>query len=127
MSQAITPELRQWIVEQAQAGHSAESVLRSMKAAGWDEDVAIQAMEDTLRGHLNDQALGWVQSGNLAVSPSLSHAAYEQGEARRDRLRISAGTDPSRIRSDRRSEWRHREKLPRKSVLPPRPMATSLT
>ena len=24
MSQAITPELRQWIVEQAQAGHSAE-------------------------------------------------------------------------------------------------------
>ena len=57
MSQAITPELRQWIVEQAQAGHSAESVLRSMKAAGWDEDVAIQAMEDTLRGHLNDQAL----------------------------------------------------------------------
>ena len=57
MSQAITPELRQWIVKQAQAGHSAESVLRSMKAAGWDEDVAIQAMEDTLRGHLNDQAL----------------------------------------------------------------------
>lgn len=54
--QQITPELRQWIVAQAQAGHSAESVLQSMKASGWDEDVAIEAMETTLRGHLNEQA-----------------------------------------------------------------------
>ena len=56
MTQQITPELRQWIVDQAQAGHSAESVLQSMKASGWDEDVAIEAMESTLRGHLNQQA-----------------------------------------------------------------------
>lgn len=56
MSQQITPELRQWIVDQAQAGHSAESVLQSMKASGWDEDVAIDAMETTLRGHLDQQA-----------------------------------------------------------------------
>ncbi len=56
MTQQITPELRQWIVEQAQAGHSAESVLQSMKASGWDEDVAIDAMETTLRGHLDEQA-----------------------------------------------------------------------
>ena len=55
MDQKITPELRQWIVEQAQAGHSAESVLQSMKASGWDEDVAIDAMESTLRGHLETQ------------------------------------------------------------------------
>ena len=51
MTQQITPELRQWIVDQAQAGHSAESVLQSMKASGWDEDVAIEAMESTLRGN----------------------------------------------------------------------------
>lgn len=57
MTQQITPELRQWIVDQAQAGHSAESVLQSMKASGWDEDVAIEAMESTLRGHLNEQAV----------------------------------------------------------------------
>ena len=57
MTQQITPELRQWIVDQAQAGHSAESVLQSMKASGWDEDVAIEAMESTLRGHLNQQAV----------------------------------------------------------------------
>lgn len=56
MSQQITTELRQWIVEQAKAGHSAESVLQSLKASGWDEDVAIDAMEETLRGHLNEQA-----------------------------------------------------------------------
>ncbi len=51
-SQNITPQLRQWIVEQAQGGHSAEAVLQSMIASGWNEDVAIEAMETTLRGHL---------------------------------------------------------------------------
>lgn len=56
MSQQITPELRQWIVAQAAAGHSAESVLQSMRASGWDEDVAIEAMESSLRDHLEGQA-----------------------------------------------------------------------
>ncbi len=50
--QTITPQLRQWIVEQAQAGQSAEAVLKSMLASGWNEDVAIDAMESTLRAHL---------------------------------------------------------------------------
>lgn len=56
MTQQITPELRQWIVAQAEAGHSAESVLQSMRASGWDEDVAIEAMESTLREHLDERA-----------------------------------------------------------------------
>ena len=56
MSQQITPELRSWIIAQAQAGHSAESVLQSMKASGWDKDVAVDAMETTLRGHLEAQS-----------------------------------------------------------------------
>jgi prolyl 4-hydroxylase len=55
--QHITPELRQWIVEQAQAGHGAESVLKAMLASGWSEDVAVEAMESTLRGHLENQAV----------------------------------------------------------------------
>jgi len=42
--QQITPQLRKWIVEQAQAGHGAEAVLKSMLASGWTEDVAIEAM-----------------------------------------------------------------------------------
>ena len=55
--QQVTPELRQWIVSQASAGHSAESVLQAMKASGWKEDVAVDAMETTLRGHLEEQAV----------------------------------------------------------------------
>ena len=52
MNQQITPQLRQWIVDQAQAGHTAESVLKSMLDSGWAEAVAVEAMESTLRGHL---------------------------------------------------------------------------
>ena len=55
-TQQITPQLRQWIVEQAQAGHGAEAVLKSMLASGWTEDVAIEAMESTLRVHLEQKA-----------------------------------------------------------------------
>ncbi|MDB5946651.1 MAG: hypothetical protein JWQ33_1677 [Ramlibacter sp.] len=56
MTQQITPQLRQWIVEQAQAGHTAESVLKSMLASGWEEAVAAEAMESTLRGHLEENS-----------------------------------------------------------------------
>ncbi len=59
-TQQITPQLRQWIVEQAQAGYNAEAVLKSMLASGWSEDVAVEAMESTLKGHLDQQA---VQNG----------------------------------------------------------------
>jgi prolyl 4-hydroxylase len=52
-AQLITPELRRWIVAQAAAGHSPEAVLGAMKASGWDEDVAIDAMESTLSQHLD--------------------------------------------------------------------------
>jgi prolyl 4-hydroxylase len=53
MSQVITPQLREWIITQAQAGFAADTVLQSMLASGWQEDVAIEAMESTLREHLN--------------------------------------------------------------------------
>ena len=46
--QNVTPELRQWIIEQAQAGCRPEDVLASMKASGWDEAVALAALEHTL-------------------------------------------------------------------------------
>ena len=54
--QQVTPELRAWIIDQARAGHQPEVVLASMKASGWDEDVAIAALEDTLRGFLDQHA-----------------------------------------------------------------------
>ena len=52
MSQTITPELRTWIISQAEAGFSADTVLQSMKASGWREDVAIAALETTLTAHI---------------------------------------------------------------------------
>lgn len=46
--QVITPELRKWIVEQAEAGHAAEAVLDAMKASGWDDEIALSAMEEVM-------------------------------------------------------------------------------
>lgn len=54
--QQVTPELRKWIVEQAEAGHSADSVVKAMLASGWSEEVAVEAMESTLRTHLESKA-----------------------------------------------------------------------
>ena len=56
MSQTITPELRRWIIEQASAGFTPEVVLASMVSSGWQESVALAALESTLREHLRTQA-----------------------------------------------------------------------
>ena len=53
-AQVITPELRQWIVDQALAGCRPADVLASMRASGWDEAVAIAARERTLREQLDE-------------------------------------------------------------------------
>ena len=50
--QSITPELRRWIIAQATAGHPPDIVLDAMKASGWDEEVALDALETTMRSHL---------------------------------------------------------------------------
>ena len=54
--QQVTPELRQWIVAQASAGQQPDAVLKSMIDSGWNEDVAVVALEETLRGFLVDHA-----------------------------------------------------------------------
>ena len=69
MTQVITPQLRQWIVEQAQAGHAAEAVLKSMLASGWAEDVAVSAMESTLSGHLRALSMTGHWNSDLMPSP----------------------------------------------------------
>ena len=53
--QYISVELRNWIIAQAQAGVQPDQVLEAMKTSGWHEDVAIQALEETLRSHLTEQ------------------------------------------------------------------------
>ncbi len=52
-TQIVTAELREWIVSQAAAGHSPEVVLDAMKASGWEESVAMVALETTLQAHLD--------------------------------------------------------------------------
>jgi prolyl 4-hydroxylase len=55
-AQHITPELRQWIIDQAKAGRQPEEVLKSMMSSGWEEDVALVALEETLAGFLKQHA-----------------------------------------------------------------------
>lgn len=52
-AQIVTADLRRWIVAQAEAGCRPEDVLAAMKASGWAEPVALQALQDTLRQHLD--------------------------------------------------------------------------
>lgn len=65
-TQQVTPQLRQWIIDQAEAGHGAEAVVKAMLASGWQEDIAVDALESTLRDHLEQKAL---QQGLPAALP----------------------------------------------------------
>ncbi|RZK99921.1 MAG: 2-oxoglutarate-dependent dioxygenase [Rubrivivax sp.] len=69
--QLITPELRQWIIDQSSAGHSVESVLGAMKASGWHEDTALTALENTLK----EQAWPLMQAGQPLPEPALASGA----------------------------------------------------
>ena len=51
-AQVVTPEVRQWIVEQAQAGCRPEDVLAAMRTSGWQDDVAVAAMAHSLQQFL---------------------------------------------------------------------------
>lgn len=80
-AQSITPELRHWIVEQAKAGHKPDVVLKSMMDSGWEEEVAIRALEETLQGYLDEHAKAAglpapkpVPEPNIAESPSVVRA-----------------------------------------------------
>lgn len=68
--QPVTAELRRWIIAQAVAGHPPDIVLDAMKASGWAEEVAIEALETTMRGHLDDLA-----STNAAAAGAAGGAA----------------------------------------------------
>jgi len=102
MSQIITRELRHWIVAQAEAGCTPESVLQAMKASGWQEDIAIHALETTLSDHLRGRGLspeaivataqstegggGGAVTTQAAVGAGRSAAAPAGSAARRGRL-----------------------------------------
>jgi prolyl 4-hydroxylase len=52
ITQTVTDELRRWIIAQAEAGCRPEDVVAAMVRSGWDEDVALDALEATLREQL---------------------------------------------------------------------------
>ncbi|MBL8288118.1 MAG: 2OG-Fe(II) oxygenase [Rubrivivax sp.] len=68
-NQVVTDELRRWIVEQAEAGCRPDDVLKAMQTAGWDEEVALDAMEETLRARLDE--LGPRKSRAAALPPAV--------------------------------------------------------
>jgi prolyl 4-hydroxylase len=75
--QTVTPELRQWIIDQAQAGCRPEDVLASMRASGWADDVALAALEHTLTQHVGGNFKPLTQSLPPPVrvpEPSLAQA-----------------------------------------------------
>lgn len=72
--QAATPELRAWIVAQAQAGCTAESVLQAMLASGWQADVAAQALEQALGEHLAAVTAAPSSDAPAAPEPDLAAA-----------------------------------------------------
>ncbi len=80
LAQLVTPDLQRWIVDQAKAGAQPDAVLASMRASGWDTDVAEQALEDTLRGYL---------AGEKYELPPADAAALEA--TGRSPLRFSSG------------------------------------
>ncbi len=80
--QIVTSELRQWIAQQAGAGHSADSVLGAMKASGWDEDTALDALETTLGEQLGEAAQGHRARAAAALPPRVAVPGAKLGTGR---------------------------------------------
>lgn len=96
MSQVITPQLREWIISQAQAGFAADVVLKSMLDSGWQEDVAAAALETTLQAHLQATQAAAALPAPMAV-PQLAiddSPLYLELEDRRVTV-LCAMSDPS--------------------------------
>lgn len=92
MSQTVTPELRQWIVDQAVAGHQPEAVLQAMVQAGWAESVAELALEDTLREHLRQRASGQPLAQVAPPAVAAAAAAVAEGVVRVPDLDLSSAS-----------------------------------
>ena len=73
VEQLITSELRRWLVEQAQGGHTPEQVLAAMLASGWAEAVARKALEEAANDALQTQrGSGGLPGVSRVPEPDLS-------------------------------------------------------
>ncbi|MDR2212646.1 MAG: 2OG-Fe(II) oxygenase [Pseudomonadales bacterium] len=57
MTQSITPELRQWITEQARADADPERVLHSLVSTGWQQEVVLAEMRRIWRDFHEERTL----------------------------------------------------------------------
>lgn len=65
-----TPELRQWILQNTEAGHPPEQLLQKLVGAGWNEDIALDALETTLRDRVAELTARPVPAPLLTDSPT---------------------------------------------------------
>ena len=75
--QAVTPELRQWIIEQARAGCPPDTVLAAMRSSGWDEAVALEALNHTLQDVLGSEAAAQAVAQALPQPVAVPEPALE--------------------------------------------------
>lgn len=87
MGHDVTPELRQWIVEQAAAGQPPEALLRAMVQAGWAQDLAAFALNE----HLPGGQIAQPMASAASVLPTHAHAEPGFG-SHMPALDLSAGS-----------------------------------
>jgi len=64
--QAITPELREWLLAQVAAGHRVDRVLVSMQTSGWDTGVALEALREVMPDAVDELTLDGPTMPDLA-------------------------------------------------------------
>jgi len=69
--QAVTAELRQWIVEQDRSGCRLEDILASMRASGWAHEVAVAALHSTLQRSVGQPGIAASVVAQPAVTPAV--------------------------------------------------------
>ncbi len=80
MNQAVTPELREWMLAQARAGCAQDDILKAMHASGWDDGVARGALMQVLQPTLAQTPLPQLPpvpdaAGSPVPGPDLSSAS----------------------------------------------------
>lgn len=73
--QRITRDLQLWIVAQTESGHASDELLKAMRASGWDEDAAAQALAQTLASLQAEQdRLAVIPPATPVPQPDMSSA-----------------------------------------------------
>lgn len=89
--QAITPELREWLLAQVAAGHRADRVLASMQASGWDSSVALDAIREVMPDAADGLALDPI------AMPDLPGGAGHRVQAHDRQVEVVVGMRQPRI------------------------------